>query len=286
MPLCWLVQLCEMWHSSALNGSLPDRVRANARAIGFGMPCVLSLEAARACASRVTSVVCDDDFVSRSSVSSFHNLVRALTCLARCRVPRRGGGISNGAGAQLDYDTAVQACLAAITSASGKTAPPPSPSASSSSTSSSRTDNETQSLASHVLDLVSRIDAAAHPLWPSSDNVNELRTQLELIARAVVAFVCAHRESVSTSAAAGAAASAPASADTAASDAAASNAAAQEPLFPPGRCIWMRTPLAAAPPQPLTVDQLTFDTILLSTSMARSHLARNYVRACERAAAW
>ena len=259
-----------MWHSSALTASLPDCGRVNARAIGFGMPCVLSLEAARACASRVTSVVCDDDFVSRSSVSSFHNLVRALTCLARCRVPRRGSGSSSATGVQLDYDTAVQACLNAITNAGGKTLLPP--------PSSSRSDSQTQSLASHVLDLVSRIDAASHPLWPSSDNMGELRAQLERIARAVVAFVRAHRESVSAAASSHAASGSGA--------AAASSTAAQEPLFPPGRCIWMRTPLAVAPPQPLTVDQLTFDTIFLSTSMARSHLARHYVRACERAAAW
>jgi hypothetical protein len=210
-----------------------------ARAYGYGMPCALSLDAARACSPRVTAVICDDDVVCRASVGSFNNLVRALAFLAHCRLPLRG---------EIDYDALVQQCLQTLQQ-------PVNPNSET-----AEQKKSTQSLASHVIDIVDRLSSASHPLWPSVDNVSALRAKLERIAHAVQAFVIAHRNETAFGA-----------------------EGAQELLYPPGRLVWLRDTLSASPPPPVSVDQRAFEQIALSTNMVRAHLAHKYVQACERA---
>ena len=85
-------------------------------------------------------------------------MVRALAFLAHCRVP------STVEDNELDYDALARQCLETLQSpaiANLKRG----------------ADKQTQSLASHTLSILSRIDAASHPLWPSADNASELRQQ-------------------------------------------------------------------------------------------------------------
>jgi hypothetical protein len=87
--------LCELWH---MRGTYPM-----VSACCFGAPCVLSLPFARSASVRVTSVVCDDDLVTRASLGSVGDLARALACLAHCSV--------DPANVQIDFQALLERCM-------------------------------------------------------------------------------------------------------------------------------------------------------------------------------